>query len=116
MNGHKKEIIYDIDGTFSTTAFDGTQRKSAAIVNNYKHLASDPACKPTSNSLIWDNTIACDETVKVARVTISGLNPTSIFTGVGLKAEPIATVNDTIPETSTTFTETYSVFTSTNKM
>lgn len=40
MNGLKREILYDLDGSFTTTAYDGTQRSSAAITANYKHLAA----------------------------------------------------------------------------
>jgi hypothetical protein len=49
-----------LDGTFTTTSFDGKQRKSATVVKKYKHLINDPACLPTSNINAWDDTIACD--------------------------------------------------------
>ena len=60
MNGVKREILYDIDGSFTTTAFDGKQRKSATVTTSYKHLLADPACVPTTNLTAWDNTIICD--------------------------------------------------------
>lgn len=104
MNGIKREILYDLDGTFTTTAFDGVQRASAAITFNYKHLASEPACQPPQNIQQWDNTLACDESVKVARVTFSKLKPESLFYLVGLKAEEIPDVSYQVPENSTSFT------------
>lgn len=60
MLGQKREILYDLDGSFTTTGFDGKQRQSAAITYNYKHLRGEAACQPTSNIAAWDNTIACD--------------------------------------------------------
>jgi hypothetical protein len=86
MNGLKREILYDLDGTFTTTVYDGVQRASAAITANRKHLAVEPACRPPTNVLEWDNTLACDQSVKVARVTFSLPQPSSIFNKVGLKA------------------------------
>jgi hypothetical protein len=97
MNGAKREIIYDLDGTFTTTAYDGNQRVSAAVVNNYPHLASDPACLPTTNPQQWDTTIACDSSVKVVRVTFNALAPTSTFSAIGLKAQPINSITDVVP-------------------
>ncbi len=78
-----------MDGTFTTTAFDGKQRKSAAVTTYYKHLVADPACVPTTNVSAWDNTIICDETVKVARVTFTSSQPSSIFDLASFKAEQI---------------------------
>jgi len=86
-----------LDGTFTTTAFDSNQRSSAAVVKNYPHLASDPACLPTTNPQQWDTTIACDSSVKVARVTFNTLTPASIFSKIGLKAQPINSITDTVP-------------------
>ena len=77
-----------MDGTFTTTDFDGSQRSSAAVVNNFKHLSSETACKPTSNSAQWDDTLACDSSVKVASVRFSQLQ-SGIFDLVGMKAEEI---------------------------
>lgn len=116
MNGLKREILYDLDGSFSTTAFDGTQRQSAAIVFNYPHLASDPACLPTSNTKVWDNTIACDQSVKLVRVTFNKLEPVSLFQDMGLKAQPIANHIDKVPETSTSFSQIFSYFSVSNPM
>lgn len=76
-----------MDGSFTTTEYDGTQRTAAAITANYKHLASEAACRPPSSTSQWDNTLICDDSVKVARVTFSQALPTSLFNLVGLKAE-----------------------------
>jgi len=109
MNGAKREIIYDLDGTFTTTAFDGNQRVSAAVVNNYPHLASNTACLPTTNTQQWDTTIACDSSVKVASVTFNGLTPSYIFYGINLKAQPINSSTDTVPVNSTSYSSVYSL-------
>lgn len=108
--------MYDLDGSFTTTEFDGTQRASAAITKSYKHLLSEPACKPTTDVLKWDNTLACDQTVKVARVTFRKALPVSLFSLVGLKAEEISDVTAVVDEASTSFTEIYSFFSLANKM
>lgn len=115
MNGPKREILYDLDGTFTTTSFDGTQRSAAAITYNYKHLAKESACKPPTDVSQWDNTLACDDSVKVARVTFSGLQSASLFNLVGLKAEEINDALDEVDENSTSFTEIYSFFSLSNK-
>lgn len=104
MNGIKREIIYDLDGTFTSTGFDGKQRTSATVTYNYKHLRSDPACQTTTSIASWDNTIACDSSVKLVRVTFSHLAPASLFFLTGLKAEEIAVSTDLVPENSTSFT------------
>jgi hypothetical protein len=90
MSGVKREILYDLDGSFTGTDFDGTPRSSAAVTNNWKHLASHSACLPTSNLSQWHNTIACDETVKLAAVTIAHLSPTTTFDKVGMKIQEIS--------------------------
>lgn len=60
-----------MDGSFTTTNYDGVQRQSAAIVRRYKHLADDSACSPPTSTMAWDDTIACDHTVKIVRVTFN---------------------------------------------
>lgn len=103
MSGLKREILYDLDGTFTTTAFDGKQRKSAAVAYRYNHLASEAACLPTTSTSSWDNTLACDESVKLIRVTFNQLTSVSLFNLVGMKAQPIASPLDLVPETSTSY-------------
>lgn len=96
MNGVRKEVLYDLDGSFTTTDFDGIQRVSAAITNNWSHLRSEIACKATTNTGQWHNTLACDDTVKVALVRFTGLTPSSNFAKVGMKLSEIQDVYDTI--------------------
>jgi len=86
MNGQKKDILYDLDGTFTTNTFDGRQRVSGAVTYNWKHLASESACSSTTSVAAWDNTLICDESVKVVGIAISSLT-TSIFDGVGMKVQ-----------------------------
>lgn len=103
MNGLKREILYDLDGSFTTNQFDGTQRQSAAVAYNYKHLKTEPACKPTSSIASWDDTVACDSTVKLVRVTFNYLEPVSLFLDTGLKAQEIATPTEIVPENSISY-------------
>ena len=91
MNGVRKEVIYDLDGSFTTTDFDGIQRVSAAITNNWFHMRNDPACKVTTNPQ-WHNTLACDETVKVALVRFTGLSPSANFQNVAMKVSEVQNV------------------------
>lgn len=104
MNGLKREILYDLDGSFTTNQFDGNQRQSAAITYNYNHLKTEPACLPTSDITSWDNTVACDSSVKLVRVTFDHVTPDSIFSMAGLKAEEIDHAQDLVPENSTSYT------------
>jgi hypothetical protein len=104
MNGLKREILYDLDGSFTTNQFDGKTRQSAAITYNYKHLQTEPACLPTTSQASWDNTIACDSSVKVVRVTFNQLTSTSLFNLVGLKAQEIASPLEQVPLNSTAYT------------
>lgn len=64
---------------------------------NYPHLASDPACLPTSNPNSWDNTIACDQSVKLVRVTFNHAEPESLFSLTGLKAQPLSDHTALVP-------------------
>ena len=84
MNGVKKEVLYDLDGSFTNNDFDGIQRVSAAITNNWSHMRGDPACRVTTNPQ-WHNTLACDETVKVALVRFTGLTPSANFAKIAMK-------------------------------
>lgn len=104
MNGQKREILYDLDGSFTTNQFDGVQRQSAAVTFNYNHLKTEPACKPTTSIATWDNTIACDSSVKLVRVSFNGLKSDSLFSATGLKAQEISTPTEIVPENSTSFT------------
>lgn len=90
--------MYDLDGTFTTDLFDGNTRTSAAVTYNYKHLRSDPACLPTTDQSSWDNTIICDSSsAKLVRVTFNQLQPVSVFSMTGLKAQEISDPLETVP-------------------
>ena len=86
MNGHKKDILYDLDGSFTTNQFDGQTRTGGAVTHNWKHLANDAACSPTSNIAAWDDTLMCDSSVKVIGIEITALT-TSIFDSQAMKVE-----------------------------
>jgi hypothetical protein len=116
MNGLKREILYDLDGTFTTNQFDGNQRQAAAVTYNYKHLQTEAACLPTTSTASWDNTIACDQSVKLVTVTFNNLQSSSLFALTGLKAQEIANPTDLVPENSTSYTQIYSFFSLSNKM
>lgn len=75
MIGVKKDVIYDTDGSFSQV-FDGsTARTSGTIVRNYPHIAqyNQNKCPPATDSSLWDNTIMCNQDIKIRRIFFTNL-------------------------------------------
>ena len=72
MTGVKREMIYDLDGTFSE-GMDGVNRTSARIIYFSKHLGGEPGCSRTTNMFTWDNTLVCDDSAPLRKITFSGL-------------------------------------------
>lgn len=73
MNGLKRDVIYDTDGSFSA-GFNSGSRTSAALVANFKHISDDTtACLPATTPATWDNALACDQTTIVRRVIFTNL-------------------------------------------
>jgi hypothetical protein len=74
MIGVKKDVIYDLDGSLSM-AFDGTTRTSGTIVQNYPHIGryNQNNCPPATVAAAWDNTIMCNQNVKIRRIYFTNL-------------------------------------------
>ena len=58
MTGMRKEVLYDLDGTFSAD-FDSNNRSSATIITHFKHLAIEQECVSPLNKGVWENTLIC---------------------------------------------------------
>lgn len=52
--GLEREIIYDIDGTFTSGVFDNTARTKATLVKGFQHILSEPGCYLPTNQSLWD--------------------------------------------------------------
>ena len=63
MIGLKRDVIYDLDGSFSNK-FDAQNRSSGTIIHGWDHIATfhQDTCPPATNSTDWDNAIMCDHT------------------------------------------------------
>jgi len=59
MIGLKRDILYDLDGTFSAP-LNSLTRPRGTVVWGYKHLTDDSACTPATMPGIWDDSIVCD--------------------------------------------------------
>jgi hypothetical protein len=92
MLGHKKEIIYDSDGSLSVN-FDNNTRVSSTIVHNWKHIQMESACLPSSNPSKWDNALSCDQTVTIRRVMFTNLINDFIFDKAPIKVQLLSSYN-----------------------
>lgn len=84
MLGLRREIIYDVDGTYSQ-GFDSNSRVSATIVNNFKHIADEPDCYSPGDQSIWEDTLICDPTITVRKLTFSNTQNQSLFKNTPMK-------------------------------
>ena len=84
LNGLKREIIYDLDGTFSS-GFDSSSRSSATIMANHPHIGQETACLTPTSTSDWDDTLACDETITIRKVMFTNIHEPGIFTFVPMK-------------------------------
>ena len=99
-------ILIKGTSTGTTSDFDGIQRPSATVTANFNHMRQDPACRVTTNTALWHNTVVCDENVKVALVRYKSLTPSNNFQNVRIKVQEISQAYEFIPEDSTTYTST----------
>lgn len=89
MNGQKREIIYDTDGTFSAN-FNAVPLSSATLVWSFKHLAAESACAAANYPSLWDNALACDSsTVKIRKAMFSNLINRNLFANKAMKIQKI---------------------------
>ena len=92
MNGLKRQIIYDLDGSLSKS-FNSLSRTSGTIVGNFRHLADDPVCTPATTPSVWDNALVCDETAQVRRVMFTNLGSMGLFASTPMKIQLISDVS-----------------------
>lgn len=109
MNGLKRQIVYDTDGSFSSP-FNTLPRTSATIVTNFKHIASEAGCSSSNNPGLWDNALVCDQTVKIRKVKFTNLREKSIFMNTPIKIQKLSDINQVVPVDSTSFSQIYSTY------
>lgn len=89
MNGQKREIIYDTDGTFSAN-FNAVPLSSATIVWSFKHLVAESACAAANNPNLWDNALACDSSsVIIRKAMFTNLINRGLFANKAMKIQKI---------------------------
>lgn len=109
MNGLRREIIYDLDATFSAP-FNGGVRTSATVVNAFPHLVQESGCSAPSTPSLWDHTIVCDQTVPIRRVKFTNLRDSFIFEKAPMKIQLLSNMYEEVLENSTSFSEVYSIW------
>lgn len=74
MVGLKRDVVYDLDGSFSS-AFDGTSRSAGAITSYWPHIHLDnpTVCPNATTPSRWDNAIFCDSSLTVRRVMFTNV-------------------------------------------
>lgn len=87
MIGLKRDVIYDLDASFSSSFGSGT-RTSATIVSNFSHIASYNVnkCPQALNAADWDYAVMCDQTITIRRVFFTNLQDTQIFNAQFMKS------------------------------
>ena len=86
MIGLKRDVIYDLDGSFSMK-FDGNSRTSATIVQGFPHIAAfnQANCPPATTVANWDNAVMCGPTITVRRVWFTNLDDQQLFNAQDIK-------------------------------
>jgi len=93
----KKDVIYDLDASFSSK-FDGGSRTSATIVWGFPHIATYNAavCPSATSPTNWDNAVMCDQTVAIKRVLFGNIINKQLFVSQKQKAAELPTINSTL--------------------
>lgn len=73
MLGLRREIIFDLDGSFSNNEFDGVSRSSATVLNNFKHIEDEPDCTNPNDQSIWEDTLVCDSSLPLRKVIFDNM-------------------------------------------
>lgn len=83
----KRDVIYDLDGSFSQL-FDGTNRTSATIVYGFPHIATynQNTCPKATSPSSWDNAVMCGPTITIRRVLFSNIINHQLFVSSNQKA------------------------------
>lgn len=86
MLGHKKEIIYNPDGSlFNTAGFDAKNRSSATLTNAWPHILQETGCVQAPIAAEWGGAAVCDETVIIRRVLVGDIQKAAEFDKVNMK-------------------------------
>ncbi len=98
----KKDVIYDLDGSFSSV-FDGKNRTSGTIVWNFPHIATynGNACPRATNTAAWDNAVMCDQTVTIKRVLFGNIINKQLFVSQQQKAAELPSISSPFDPNST---------------
>lgn len=75
MNGLKKEIIYDLDGSFTNGKIDNLIRTRATVVADLGYILNEPGCAKINNTYAWDSVAVCNQNVAVRKVTFMNIGP-----------------------------------------
>jgi hypothetical protein len=102
MKGLKREVVYDLDGSFVANFDLRTNRTAATLVNNWTHLAVEGACANATNPAVWNNAIVCDESLTIRRVLFRNLLIANEFKSIQIKAQRIADVSEVVAINTTT--------------
>lgn len=105
MTGKRKEILMDLDGTFSVD-FDANNRSSAKIITYYRHLAKEPECVRPLNQGVWENTLACETSFQMKQVRFYGLG--YYIKGAPMKIQEIDDIEEQVPLNTNNYTAIYS--------
>jgi len=93
----KRDVIYDVDGSFSTL-FDGTTRASGTIVHGFPHITynNSQVCPQATHPGDWDNAVMCGPTVTIRRVLFTNIINHQLFVSQLQKAALLSSINTTL--------------------
>lgn len=82
----KRDVIYDLDGSFSLK-FDGQSRASGTIVHGWPHIAAfnQNTCPTATTASDWDDAVMCGPTVTIRRVMFTNALNKDLFNSIDLK-------------------------------
>jgi len=97
MIGFKRDIIYDLDGSFSS-AFGGATRTSGTIVQNFPHIAqyNQDKCTPASDPAAWDNAIMCNQDLTIRKIVFSNLMEHKLFVNQNISVVQINSPSEVV--------------------
>lgn len=75
MLGSMKEIIYDLDGSFSPYFFNSSLA-TGTVVYGYQHIANFHTSEchfPINNSSAWNGMIMCNPSLTIRRITFTNI-------------------------------------------
>ena len=90
MNGLQRDIIYDLDGSFSEGFYE-TDHSSASILHNFPHLQQDGACHEPSDEA-WGDALLCTD--EVVRVMFTNIESKNMFKFVPMKVQLLESLSE----------------------